>query len=332
MKLSSTVKAAVADGSVGILKKASKGVVALSDLEHAETAPRTVRPPPAANEPTTTPFANSSHGIVRSASRSTRTVVLRYVGLPVVALLAIVRRLTQDSQRPAVPRCRKGKSSPGGPRRIPRSISRGSGATPIDRPRWRGRGGARWTANENAWASRAEPMNQKYVHDLADELAIYAYELRVSQADVPYVMQPGARAAGTKKLSLYVDDLTIDGDLVNLGQDITIVARAVHLTEQTVIDVGGADPAAHVCAWRPSRADGYRLRIARCSRRRCVAGPPVRERHARRRRAQTGPAATGPTGSVSPLANGSTASCRRRPSARQRRQPWPHCRSCSRCR
>lgn len=86
-------------------------------------------------------------------------------------------------------------------------------------------------------------MNQKYVHDLADELAIYAYELRVSQTDVPYVMQPGVRAAGTKKLSLYVDDLTIDGDLVNLGQDITIVARAVHLTEQTVIDVGGADPA-----------------------------------------------------------------------------------------
>jgi hypothetical protein len=29
------------------------------------------------------------------------------------------------------------------------------------------------------------PMNQKIVHDLVDELAIYAYRLRVSQADVP---------------------------------------------------------------------------------------------------------------------------------------------------
>ena len=34
-------------------------------------------------------------------------------------------------------------------------------------------------------------MNQKYVRDVADELAIYADELRVSQTDVPYVMQPG---------------------------------------------------------------------------------------------------------------------------------------------
>jgi hypothetical protein len=85
-------------------------------------------------------------------------------------------------------------------------------------------------------------MNQKIVHDLVNELAIYAYRLRVSQADVPYAIQPGARVASTKKLSLYVDDLTIDGDLVNPGQDMTIVARAIHLTGVTSIDAGGADP------------------------------------------------------------------------------------------
>jgi hypothetical protein len=48
--------------------------------------------------------------------------------------------------------------------------------------------------------------------------------------------------ASTKKLSLYVDDLTIDSDLVNPGQDVTIVARALHLTGLTSIDAGGADP------------------------------------------------------------------------------------------
>ena len=72
------------------------------------------------------------------------------------------------------------------------------------------------------------------MHDLVGELAIYAYRLRISQADLPYAIQPGARVAGTKKVSLYVDDLTIDGDLVNPGQDMTIVARAIHLTGPAV--------------------------------------------------------------------------------------------------
>ncbi len=59
------------------------------------------------------------------------------------------------------------------------------------------------------------PVNQRIIHDLVDELAIYAYEMTVSQADVPYAVQPGLRPAGSRKLSLYVDELTIDGDLVN---------------------------------------------------------------------------------------------------------------------
>ena len=83
-------------------------------------------------------------------------------------------------------------------------------------------------------------MNQKIVQELADEIAIYAYRLSVSQADLPYVAEPPARPASTKKFSLYADELTIVGDLINPGQGIKLVARAMHLNQPTLIDCGGA--------------------------------------------------------------------------------------------
>ena len=60
-------------------KKPPKRVLALPDVEHANAAVLIPSRPPAANTPTTVPFGSSSAGSVRSlASRSNRTVVLRY--------------------------------------------------------------------------------------------------------------------------------------------------------------------------------------------------------------------------------------------------------------
>lgn len=85
-------------------------------------------------------------------------------------------------------------------------------------------------------------MNQKITQILADAIAIYAYRLRLSQADLPYVVQQTARPASTKAFAAYADQLTIQGDLINPGQAINIVARVIELQQAAMIDTSGAEP------------------------------------------------------------------------------------------
>ena len=86
-------------------------------------------------------------------------------------------------------------------------------------------------------------MDRRFTTETADELAVWAYEMSVSQEDLPYIVQSGTRPGSTKSIALYVDDLTINSDLVNPGRDIKIVARTVTLMGATTIDAAGPDPA-----------------------------------------------------------------------------------------
>jgi hypothetical protein len=97
------------------------------------------------------------------------------------------------------------------------------------------------------------PMDRKIVLDSDDELVVYAYRMTVGQADLPYVVQSAARPESTKHVRLYVDDLTIDGNLVNPGRDVTIAARRITFTHAaTVIDVAGGDPQRSFVAGEPA--------------------------------------------------------------------------------
>lgn len=69
---------------------------------------------------------------------------------------------------------------------------------------------------------------------------IAGFDVTISQADIPYTVPvAGPFTQGASSFAVYGDTVTINGDLVNPGMDVTICAREIIIGAATLINTGG---------------------------------------------------------------------------------------------
>jgi hypothetical protein len=82
-------------------------------------------------------------------------------------------------------------------------------------------------------------MNDKIVKDTIDELAIYGFDLEISQADLPYDSSVASRIPSEKAFTICADRLVVKGNLVNPGKNLTLIARELIVDSGAIFDAGG---------------------------------------------------------------------------------------------
>lgn len=82
-------------------------------------------------------------------------------------------------------------------------------------------------------------MNDKIVKDTIDEVAIYGFDLEISQADLPYDASVANRQPSEKAFTICADRLVVKGNLLNPGRGLTLIARELIVDSGAIFDAGG---------------------------------------------------------------------------------------------
>ncbi|GAB6043719.1 hypothetical protein [Endothiovibrio diazotrophicus] len=98
---------------------------------------------------------------------------------------------------------------------------------------------------------RGVPYASEIVDESDDCVTLYAFDLELTQSNLPYQPVEGRRLESLKHFVLYADTVTLRGELLNPGRDIRIYARQLVVAERAALDVGGADPDADYPAGVP---------------------------------------------------------------------------------